>query len=26
VGAFADMVALTPRGDVRTTIVRGEVA
>jgi N-acetylglucosamine-6-phosphate deacetylase len=26
VGAFADMVALSPRGDVRTTIVRGEVA
>ena len=26
VGAFADMVALSPRGEVRTTIVRGEVA
>jgi N-acetylglucosamine-6-phosphate deacetylase len=26
VGAFADMVALSPRGEVRTTIVRGQVA
>jgi N-acetylglucosamine-6-phosphate deacetylase len=26
VGAFADMVALSPRGDVRATIVRGEIA